>query len=278
MPRSEAKVGGARPGFPVRPTGRRSMPRSGAKAGRPIRLPMDTVEDAGGTGARRSLPVSAGAVLGVDAPRDRAMPYVGPVPQAEPLPAAEERGRFVVDHRDRHLGTVAGAQSPLVVPAQLGREVSDVTGLVQAMGMDHQGVGVIAVLLPARLPRDRVECDERPVPNLPHRDHLSWSGHLCSHAACFCVSHDTLGDLRTSGRSPPDSANTRLARKSAGSSRMRSSLPSVPGAAASRLACRRRARSRALRTLRAFANLGWAIRRARYSRNTMAASSDSRYR
>jgi 3-oxoacyl-[acyl-carrier protein] reductase len=114
-----------------------------------------------------------GTVLGVDPPRDRAVPYVVPAPQAEPLAAVEERGRFVVDHRDRHLGAVAGVQGPLVfLPAELGREAPGVAGPGQAMSADHQGVGVIVVLQRARLPRDRVECDEGSVPNLPHRDHL----------------------------------------------------------------------------------------------------------
>lgn len=114
----------------------------------------------------------AGTVFGVHPPRDRPVPYVGPVPQAEPLPAAEELARLVVDQRDRHLGVVAGVQGLLVVPAELGGEVPGVRGSVQAVGVDHQGMGVIAVLPRFRLPRDRVERDERPVPNLPHRDHL----------------------------------------------------------------------------------------------------------
>jgi NAD(P)-dependent dehydrogenase (short-subunit alcohol dehydrogenase family) len=118
----------------------------------------------------------AGAVFGEDPPRDRAMAYVGPGPQTDALPGAEERVRLVVGHRDRHLGVVAGVQGPLVLPAEFGREDPGVTGSVQAMSADHHGVGVIQVLLRLLLPharlRTRVECDERPVPNLPHLYHL----------------------------------------------------------------------------------------------------------
>ena len=123
----------------------------------------------------------AGAVLGKDLPGDRAVSYVGSVPQAEALPGAEESGGLVVDHRDRHLGAVAGVQGPLVLPAELGRKAPGVTGPAQATSADHQGVGVIRVLPRTQLPHTRllrtalrigVECDERPVPNLSHRHHL----------------------------------------------------------------------------------------------------------
>lgn len=111
---------------------------------------------------------------------DRAVSDIGPVPEAEALPGAEERVQLVIGHRDRHLGAVAGVQRLLVVPAELRREAPGVAGLAQAVSADHQGVGVIGIL-----PRDRcqppsrhserirlrrhgVERDECPVPNLPH--------------------------------------------------------------------------------------------------------------
>jgi 3-oxoacyl-[acyl-carrier protein] reductase len=130
----------------------------------------------------------AGTVFGEDPPGDRAVPDVGPVPEAEALPGAEELGRLVVGHRDRHLGAVAGVQRPLVLPAELGREAPGVAGLAQALSADHQGVGVVGVLPPfrshrpfrrfrhaerVRLGGHGVERDEGSVSNLPHRDHLS---------------------------------------------------------------------------------------------------------
>ena len=125
----------------------------------------------------------AGTVFGEDLAGHRAVPDVGPVPEAEPLPGAEERGRLVVDHRDRHLGAVTRMQRLLVVPAQLRGEAPGVAGFGQAAGPDHQGVGVVGILPrdrrqrrpvqlrhdePVRLRRDPIEFDERPVPNLPH--------------------------------------------------------------------------------------------------------------
>jgi 3-oxoacyl-[acyl-carrier protein] reductase len=130
----------------------------------------------------------AGTVFGENPPGDRAVPDVSPVPEAEALPGAEELGRLVVGHRDRHLGAVAGVQRPLVLPAELGREAPGVAGLAQALSADHQGVGVVGVLPPfrshrpfrrfrhaerVRLGGHGVERDEGSVSNLPHRDHLS---------------------------------------------------------------------------------------------------------
>jgi hypothetical protein len=121
----------------------------------------------------------ARTVFVVDPPGDRAVPDVGPAPEAEALPGAEERGHLVVDHRDRHLGAVAGVQRLLVVPAELGREAPGIAGLAQALSADHQGVCVVGVLPPFRrhrlfrLGRHGVERDEGSVSNLPHRDHLS---------------------------------------------------------------------------------------------------------
>jgi NAD(P)-dependent dehydrogenase (short-subunit alcohol dehydrogenase family) len=117
---------------------------------------------------------------------DRAVADVGPGPEAEPLSRAEERGRLVVGHRDRHLGPVSRVQGSLVVPAELGRKAPGVAGAGQALRPDHQGAGVVGIL--ARHPRQRsllrlrplrhdervrlrrngVECDQRPVLNLPH--------------------------------------------------------------------------------------------------------------
>ena len=133
----------------------------------------------------------ARTVFGVDPAGDRAVPDVGPVPQAEPLPGAEEFGRLVVDHGDRHLGAVAGVERLLVVPAQLRGETPVVARPGQAAGPDHQGVGVVGVLPRdrcqrrsrppghperVRLRRHAVERDDGPVPDLPHLDHLAQSG------------------------------------------------------------------------------------------------------
>ena len=43
-------------------------------------------------------------------------------PEGDPLPAVEEFGCLVIDHRDRHLGVVARVQGLFVIPADLGRE------------------------------------------------------------------------------------------------------------------------------------------------------------
>ena len=85
-----------------------------------------------------------------------------------------------------------------------------------------------------------------------------------SPSCCSCTTCSTQRDCSRAGLGARfQLLKTRLARKSAGSRRMRSSLAGVPLAAISRFACRSRARSRALRTLRALANRGWVIRRAR---------------
>jgi 3-oxoacyl-[acyl-carrier protein] reductase len=156
----------------------------------------------------------AGTVFGIDPPGDRAVPDVGAAPEAEALPGAEERGRLVVGHRDRHLGAVAGVQRPLVIPAELGREAPGVAGVAQALSADHQGVGVVGVLprfrclRPARRcrhagrvrPRRRgVERDEGSVSNLPHRDHLSSGGRMLARCMFLCWS-------RYSWRPPPEAA------------------------------------------------------------------------
>ena len=124
-------------------------------------------------------------VLGEDPPGNRAVPDVGPVPEAEALPGAEELGNLIVGHRDRHLGAVTGVQRSFVLPAELGREAPGVAGLAQALSADHQSVGVVGVLPPVphfrrvrhaervRLGRHGVERDEGSVSNLRHRDHLS---------------------------------------------------------------------------------------------------------
>jgi 3-oxoacyl-[acyl-carrier protein] reductase len=130
----------------------------------------------------------AGTAFGKEGepPGDRAVADVGPVPEAEPLSRAEERGHLVVGHRDRHLGPVPRVQGPLVVPAELGRKAPGVAGAGQALRPDHQGVCVVGILPRhrrqrsvrrlrplrhgerVRLRRNGVECDQRPVLNLPH--------------------------------------------------------------------------------------------------------------
>ena len=152
----------------------------------------------------------AGTVFVEDPPGDRAVPDVPPAPEAEALPRAEERGRLVVGHRDRHLGAVAGVQRSLVLPAELGREAPGIAGIAQALSADHQGVGVVDILPRFRCPwparrfrhaeRDRlrrhgVERDKGSVSNQPHRDHLLKAG-VCSRAARFYAGHDTPGGRR----------------------------------------------------------------------------------
>jgi 3-oxoacyl-[acyl-carrier protein] reductase len=124
----------------------------------------------------------AGTVFGQEGEPagDCAVADIGPVPEAEPLSGAEELGRLVVGHRDRHLGPVSRVQGPLVVPAELGRKAPGVAGAGQALRPDHQGVGVVGILPRhrcqrslrhderVRLRRNGVECDQRPVLNLPH--------------------------------------------------------------------------------------------------------------
>jgi len=103
------------------------------------------VLDLNGASYLRLRPL-ARAVFGVDLARDRAVADVVAVPQAETLARAEERGRLIVDHRDRDLGAVTWMQRLPVVPAQLGGKAAFVAGLGQMVRAHHQGVGVIGVL------------------------------------------------------------------------------------------------------------------------------------
>ena len=137
----------------------------------------------------------AGTAFGKEGepPGDRAVADLGPVPEAEPLSRAEERGHLVVGHGNRHLGPVPRVQGHLVVPAELGRKAPAVAGAGQALRPDHEGVSVVGIL--PRRPRLRplrhservrprrngVECDQCQVLNLPHSESPRTSGQICSH-------------------------------------------------------------------------------------------------
>jgi hypothetical protein len=61
-------------------------------------------------------------VLGEDPPGDGAVADVATRPEGDPLPAVEEFGCLVIDHRDRHLGVVARVQRLFGAPGPSARE------------------------------------------------------------------------------------------------------------------------------------------------------------